>query len=60
MLDDLPNDCTPWMADVLAGSSDADYNDKLSWFQDNDETNASSARSRRALLTTVDLAVYCV
>jgi len=29
MLDDLPDDRTPWIADVLVGSSNTDYNNKL-------------------------------
>jgi len=49
MLDDLPNDRTPRMADVLVGSSDTDDNDKLGSFQDNHETNAP-ARSRWSFL----------
>jgi len=42
MLEDVPDDCTPWMADVLVESSDTDYNNKFGWFQDNHETKVRS------------------
>jgi len=33
MLEDIADARTPWMADVLVGSIDTDYNDKLGWFR---------------------------